>query len=313
MGADDDSHDETASSQRILQHCATTASSKPTLVLRTFSGGWVAEEQPVPEDTAASAIPRDETSVHGGNSFAMTAAANVDAQQPRRTSRLGSASKLPKVQSSPPHNSDDGAAEPQKTTTKPSFALRMSDALPMAAANTAPAGATTTAGGTEEATVKGGKHAFDLLQAAMHLANQPPARRKKGGQAAGIKRSRSEAVLGGAQPSNAAAQMFIQQHQQQQQHNTSGTPSAVTNNVPAPGGTVLASALAQVESLQQHNLQLLALNANLEQQLDSTRRMMFLQHQELAALRNTVQQMQVMQQQQQEVIELGAAVPVAPQ
>ncbi len=294
------------------QHWCTTASSKPTVILRTFSGGWVAD-QPPPEDTAAS-VALDEHSVHGGNKFLMTAAA-ADTQPPRRTSRLASTSKAKTSKERPAH-SDSGSAEQHETVKKPSiqkptFSVRMSDALPSHdGAKTAPAGATTTAGGSEEPTVKGGKHAFDLLQAAMHLANQPPAKKKKAGGA--FKRSRSEAVLGHNSSGVMAGLSGMQPH------SGSGMgPSGMTNAV-APG-SVLAAAVAQVESLQQHNLQLLAMNANLEQQLDSTRRMMFLQHQELLALRSNVQQMQAMQAHgvvgglgEMGGEDMGAAVPVAP-
>lgn len=243
-----------------------TTSDKPALVLRTFSGGWVADNAP-PEDTAGSKQPDapDERSVHGASAFA---------RPQRRASRLAANDAPP--QRSPPI-SDSASADQHEAPARsnchslprPSFKRRMDDALPSgspAGAHTAPALAATAG---EEPTVKGGRMAFDLIQAAMQLANQPAPRRKK----PAMKKVKSEGKL-------------VTQE---------ATPHA------SNGGTVLSSAIAQVESLQQHNLQLLMLNSNLERELDNTKRMMFLQHQELMALRATVQQMTQ-----------DAAVPVAP-
>ena len=260
--------------------CATT-SDKPTLVLRTFSGGWVADELP-PEDTAGSAkqpdVP-DERSVHGASAFQQHMT-----QPPRRTSRLAA----PEAPQSSPPMSDSASADQQhqparsngQSMPRPAFKRRMDDALPTGGANTAPVGNHATTG--EEPTVKGGRMAFDLLQAAMQLANQPPQRRKK--STTSLKKIKSDSKINTSAPTPPNAP------------NAGGLPVA------APNGTVLASAIAQVESLQQHNLQLLLLNSNLERELDSTKRMMFLQHQELMALRVQVQHMN----------DGGLAVPVAP-
>lgn len=261
--------------------CATT--DKPTLVLRTFSGGWVAEELP-PEDTAVSCkqpdIP-DERSVHGATVFQQMTT------QQRRPSRLATTEAA--AQLSPPM-SDSASADqqgPSQSLPRPAFKRRMDDALPSGGANTAPVGNQGTAAG-EEPTVKGGQMAFDLLQAAMHLANQPPQRRKK---STSLKKVKSDSKL------TSKGSLLVKEAATPQHAPNSAVPGTAAAN-----GTVLASAIAQVESLQQHNLQLLMLNRDLERELDNTKRMMFLQHQELTALRVQVGNL----------LDGGLAVPVAP-